>query len=112
MEFLEEVYRRFNARDIEAVLAVLHPDVTWANRWEGGYLQGREAVRSYWARQLATIDPRLEPTGFSMGADGEIVVEVRQTVRNLQGVVLADQMVRHVFTIENGLITRFDIGEA
>jgi hypothetical protein len=108
---LEQVYQRFNARDIEAVLAALHPDVTWANGMEGGHLHGREAVRSYWTRQWATIDPRVEPTGFSTGADGAIVVEVHQTVRDLSGALLVDQMVGHIFRIENGLITRFDIRE-
>jgi ketosteroid isomerase-like protein len=112
VEFLKQVYRQFNARDIEAVLAALHSDVTWANGMEGGHVHGREAVRSYWTRQWATIDPRVEPTRFSTGADGEIVVEVHQTVRDLQGAVLVDQMVGHIFRIENGLITRFDIREA
>jgi hypothetical protein len=72
---------------------------------------GREAVRSYWTRQWAMIDPHVEPTGFSSDAEGEVVVEVHQTVRALQGTVLVDQMVGHVFTLENGLITRFDIRE-
>jgi hypothetical protein len=35
VEFLEQVYQRFNARDIEAVLAALHSDVTWATAWRG-----------------------------------------------------------------------------
>jgi hypothetical protein len=109
VKLLGQVYERFNARDIEAVLAALHPDVTWANGMEGGHVHGREAVRSYWTRQWATIDPRVEPTGFSSDADGTIVVEVHQTVRDLQGAVLVDQMVGHIFTIEHGLITRFDI---
>jgi hypothetical protein len=112
VEFLKQVYERFNAHDIEAVLAALHTDVTWANGMEGGHVHGREAVRSYWTRQWAAIDPRVEPTGFSTGADGGIVVEVHQTVRDLQGAVLVDQMVGHIFRIENGLITRFDIREA
>jgi ketosteroid isomerase-like protein len=112
VEFLAQIYQRFNARDIEAVLAALHPDVTWANGLEGGYVHGRDAVRSYWTRQWATLDPRVEPTGFSVGADGEIVVEVHQTVRDLQGAVLVDQMVGHIFRIENGLITRFEIRKA
>jgi hypothetical protein len=103
VKFLRQVYERFNARDIEAVLAVLHTHVTWANGMEGGHVHGREAVRSYWIRQWAAIDPRVEPTGFSTGADGEIVVEVHQTVRNLQGAMLVDQMVGHIFRIENGL---------
>jgi ketosteroid isomerase-like protein len=80
----QKVYERFDACDIEAVLAALHTDVTWANGMEGGHVHGSEAVRSYWTRQWATIDPRVEPTGFSTGADGQIVVEAHQTVRDLQ----------------------------
>jgi ketosteroid isomerase-like protein len=112
VEFITQLYERFNARDIETVLAALHPDVMWANGMEGGHVHGREAVRSYWTRQWAAIDPRVEPTGFSTGADGETIVEVHQTVRDLQGAVLVDQMVGHIFRIEHGLITRFDIREA
>src|SRR5262249_20731684 len=112
VEFLKQVYERFNARDIEAVLAALHPDVTWANGMEGGHVYGRESVRSYWTRQWAAIDPRVEPTCFSTGVDGEIVVELHQTVRDLQGAVLAGRMVGHIFSVENCFITRFDIREA
>ncbi len=111
VEFLKQVYERLNARDIEAVLTALHPDVTWVNGMEGGHVHGREAVRSYWTRQLAAIDPLVEPTSFSTGGDGEIVAEVHQAVRDLQGAPLADQMVGHIFRIENGSITRFDIRE-
>jgi ketosteroid isomerase-like protein len=35
-ELLERLYDRFNARDMEAALATMHPDVTWANGLEGG----------------------------------------------------------------------------
>ena len=109
VELLKRVYERFNARDIDAVLAALHADVMWANGWEGGYVHGREGVRNYWTRQWAALDPHVEPTGFSTGQNTEIVVEVHQTVRDLQGAVVVDQMVGHVFRIEDGLITRFDI---
>jgi hypothetical protein len=36
MELLERLYERFNARDMEAVLATMHPDVIWPNGMEGG----------------------------------------------------------------------------
>ena len=78
MELLQRLYDRFNARDIEAVLAVLHEDVLWANGWEGGHVAGHEEVRRYWTRQWASIDPHVEPMGFSTGSRGEIVAEVCQ----------------------------------
>lgn len=106
---LKRLYNRFNARDVEAVVAVIHPDVMWANGMEGGHVRGRDAVREYWERQWETIDPQVDPVAFSFGLDGEIVIEVHQVVRDLQGTLLADQRVVHIFGIAEGLIKRFDI---
>jgi ketosteroid isomerase-like protein len=108
-ELLERLYDRFNARDMEAVLALMRENVLWANGMEGGHVHGHEGVRSYWTRQWAMIDPHVEPMGFATGSDGEIVVEVHQTVRDLAGQLLSDKTVGHVFRIEDGLIGRFDI---
>ena len=109
VKLLKRVYDRFNARDMDSVLAAMHHDVIWANGMEGGHVLGRDEVRSYWTRQWATVDPRVEPVEFSPGQEGEIVVELHQVVRDLSGNLLADKMVGHIFRIENGLIKRFDI---
>ena len=107
-QLLEYLYDRFNARDMEAVLATMHPDVIWANGMEGGHVHGHDGVRNYWTRQRAMINPHVEPAKFS-AADGATNVEVHQTVRDLKGSVLSDKMVGHIFRIEDGLIRRFDI---
>jgi ketosteroid isomerase-like protein len=108
-ELLKELYDRFNARDIEAVLATMHEQVMWANGMEGGHVRGRAGVRDYWIRQWAAIEPHVEPVGFAASADGTTLVEVHQTVRDLSGNLLSDKMVGHVFRIDHGLIKRFDI---
>jgi len=109
VELLKRVYDQFNARDMDSVLSSLHEDVIWANGMEGGHVHGCDGVRSYWKRQWAILDPHVEPTGFSRGPEGEVVVEVHQVVRDLEGNVLVDKMVGHVFQIEDGLVKRFDI---
>jgi hypothetical protein len=109
---LGRLYRQFNARDIENVLMALDEQVAWANGMEGGHIHGRTAVRDYWTRQWAMIDPTVEPIKFSRGTQGQIVVEVHQTVRDLAGQLLSDQMVGHMFHVSNGLVKRFDIREA
>jgi nuclear transport factor 2 (NTF2) superfamily protein len=109
VKLLKRVYDLFNARDMESVLAAMHQNVIWANGMEGGHVHGRDEVRSYWTRQWAMVDPRVEPVEFSSGDEGEIVVEVHQVVRDLSGNLVADKMVGHVFRIEDGLIKRFDI---
>jgi hypothetical protein len=60
-ELLSRAYAAFNARDIEAVLSMMHPDVEWPNGMEGGYVYGHNGVRAYWTRQWRLIDPLVEP---------------------------------------------------
>jgi arylsulfatase A-like enzyme len=108
-ELLSRVYELFNAREMEKVIAAMHPDVTWANGMDGGHVHGHDGVRAYWTRQWAMVDPHVEPLSFSPAPDGAILVDVHQTVRDLEGNLLADKMVGHIFRIQNGLIWRFDI---
>jgi ketosteroid isomerase-like protein len=108
-ELLKRAYDRFNARDMDAVLALMHRDVVWANALEGGHVYGHDGVRDYWTRQWAMMNSRAEPIGFSIGADGTIQVDVHLTARDFQGNLLFDQMGIHVFRIEDDLIRRFDI---
>jgi hypothetical protein len=111
-DLFEKIYSAFNARDIDAVLAVLHPDVDWPNGWEGGRMVGREAIREYWTRQWAAIDPSVEPVGFATDEAGRTVVKVHQVVRDLEGKVVVDGMVEHVYEVEDGLIKRMEIVDA
>jgi len=87
----------------------LHADVDWPNAIDGGRVRGHEQVRAYWTRQFETIDPHVEPLEFSEDDQGRTVVDVHQVVRDLDGVVIADQHLRHVYTFGGGLIARMDI---
>jgi hypothetical protein len=111
-ELLTAAYQAFNARDVETVLAMLRPDVDWPNGMEGGRVHGRDNVREYWKRQWATLNPRVEPLRFETDKTGRTVVDVHQVVRDLAGNILVDQVVQHVYTVQNGLIERMDIRTA
>src|SRR3712207_8500149 len=71
-ESLRALYRAFNARDVDTVLAAMAPDVDWPNGWQGGRVVGHDAVRRYCARQWAEIRPRVEPTGIRERPDGTV----------------------------------------
>jgi hypothetical protein len=109
VEMLKAAYAAFNARDIEAVLALMHSDVDWPNGMEGGRVFGHANVREYWRRQWAVVDPQVEPTRFEEDESARIVVDVHQVVRDIAGNILVDQMVRHAYAIHEGLIERMDI---
>jgi hypothetical protein len=102
-------YAAFNARDVDAVLAGMTPDVDWANGMTSGRVHGRDAVRAYWTAQWAELDPRVEPTRVVAAGDGRVVVDVRQVVRDRAGALLVDQTVRHVYGLRDGLVARMDI---
>ena len=110
-ELLRTVYAAFNARDIDAVLAAMTDDVDWPNAWEGGRVHGHDAVRDYWTRQWAQIDPRVEPVDIAARPDGRVAVEVDQVVRDLAGEVVASGRVVHVYELRDGLIARMDVEE-
>jgi hypothetical protein len=107
----ERIYRAFNAREIDALLDEMTDDVDWPNAWEGGRLLGREAVRDYWTRQWSEIDPAVEPVAVVTRPDDSVAVEVAQTVRSLDGSIIAENRVLHVYVLREGLIARMDVEE-
>jgi len=111
-ELLRSVYDAFNARDIDGVLAAMTQDVDWPNAWEGGRLGGHDAVRDYWTRQWAAIDPHVDPVDIGPRPDGRVAVEVQQVVRDLEGGVVAAGTVVHVYELRSGLVARMDVEEA
>ncbi|MBW4518756.1 MAG: nuclear transport factor 2 family protein [Scytolyngbya sp. HA4215-MV1] len=109
IELLRAAYAAFNARDIDVVLALMTPDVHWPKAFKGGFAHGPEAVRTYWTEQWSEINPHVNPIAFQPEDAGKILVEVHQVVRDLAGVVLADEHVGHRFTIERGLIQSMEV---
>jgi hypothetical protein len=108
---LRSLYASFNARDIDGVLAATSEDVDWPNAWEGGRVRGRRAVREYWTRQWAEIDPRVEPVSVVSRPDGRVAVHVHQIVRDLGGDVLGESDLAHVYEMKDGLVIRMTVEE-
>lgn len=109
-QLLRSAYRAFNARDIEAAVGLLHPDVDWPNAWEGGHVIGRSAVVEYWRRQFTAISSTVEPERCMNEPDGSITVDVHQVVRDAKsGELLSDSRVRHRYRFRDGLIARMDV---
>ena len=108
-DILIAAYRSFNARDIDGVLSLMDENVHWPNGWEGGYVEGHDEVRDYWTRQWEELNPNVQPVSFKKNAKGEIEVEVHQVVKDMKGNILADDVVKHVYVIEDDLIRSMEI---
>jgi hypothetical protein len=107
---IEQAYSAFNRRDIDGALALMTHDVSWPKASEGGKVVGKEEIRAYWTRQWGEFDPHVEPLAITEGEGGKVRVRVHQVVKSLQGYVLSDSEVLHVFTVNTGLIAAMDFG--
>ena len=110
-QFLQSLYTAFNQGEIETIISVMHPDVKWANGVEGGFVYGTDAVREYWINQYKVIQVQLETLKFETDENNRNVVTVHQIVRDLQGNLLVDTTIKQIFTIEDSLISLYEIGE-
>ncbi len=103
-ELIHKVYSAFNARDIDSVFLYMKKDVHWPNGWEGGYVEGQDAVRKYWTRQWKELNPGVEPVSVNRNENGEIEVVVHQLVKDNGGHIMFDGIIKHIYTFEDGLI--------
>jgi hypothetical protein len=108
---IEQAYSAFNKRNIDGALALMTRDVSWPKASEGGKVVGKEEIRAYWTRQWREFDPHVEPLAMTEENGGKIRVRVHQLVKSLQGDVLSDSEVLHVFTMNSGLIAAMDLGD-
>src|SRR4051812_23202320 len=106
---LKRIYNTFNQRNIDDTLSVMHPEVDWPNGMEGGIEHGHNAVRNYWTRQWTMINPRVVPIDFTKENDGRIKVTVHQVVHDLNGKLLVDQNIFHVYEFEDDLVKSMEI---
>ena len=108
---IEQAYSAFNQRNIDSALALMTEDVSWPRASEGGKVVGKEEIRAYWTRQWSEFDPHVEPLAMTKQDGGKVSVRVHQLVKSLQGDVLSDSEVLHVFTVKSGLIAAMDLGD-
>ncbi len=108
-EVLMQMYRAFNERDIEGATEFLAPEVDWPNATTGGRERGRAAVRAYWEKQWQETDPRVEPLQIDIGTDGKAHVRVHQFIRALDGAILEDRKVEHIYTFDGAFIAGMDV---
>lgn len=106
---LRMAYDRFNAKDIDGVLALLDPDVEWPDVLNATVLHGTEAVRRYWQSQFDAFSPRVVPHEFVEDGDS-VVVAVEQQVSDLAGNPLGPPVrISHRFTFSGAVITRMEV---
>src|ERR1700677_4860761 len=109
---IAQAYSAFNQRDIDGALALMRENVSWPKASEGGRVVGKEEIRAYWTRQWKGVESHVEQLEIIDQKGGMTDVKVHQLVKSLNGDILSDGEVWHVYTIANGLIERMDLKES
>ena len=108
--FLQDLYKNFNDRKIDLVISKMTGDVKWANGMDGGYVHGHDAVKDYWTRQFTMVSSKVSPLEIEAGKD-IVKIKVHQVVHDLNGNLLADEFVYHIFHLQENKIAVFEISE-
>jgi len=72
-------------------------------------VSGHDEIRAYWTRQWREINPTVEPVAFDQRPDGTFEVTVHQIVKDLQGNLIFDGEIKHIYTVKDDLLRKMDI---
>lgn len=108
---VERLYDANQRRDFGAFRALVHPHLEWPDLTRGGALDSPEAVRDYWAYNDRALRIEMTPVKVELDDAGRIVVLANQVVWNLAGKLWSDLMVRHRYTLRDGLFWRLEVLE-
>jgi limonene-1,2-epoxide hydrolase len=103
---LEDLYRAFNQRDVDGVLANMGPGVEWPNAETGGVVTGHDALRAYLTALWKKADTIIEPVRIDVDAAGRARVRVDQLVRSRDGKVLDHSQFEHLYEFNGPFISR------
>lgn len=108
---LTRLYEAFNRKDIEAVVAYLHPEIDWPNLFGEERLHGRDALRTMWREQFSRINPEATPISFTEQPDGGLKVEIAYVVRTLDGKLFTEELATNIYRFRDGLVLSMDWGD-
>lgn len=105
---VERLYEAFRHRDLAAVFELLAPDIEIVQSPElpwGGRYRGHAGAREFFARLGAALDSTLVIDRF-VDAGDEVVAVGRTQGRTRAGERRYDVPIAHVWTVQDGLLTR------
>ncbi|PVM93781.1 nuclear transport factor 2 family protein [Caulobacter endophyticus] len=103
--------RHFDAtrrRDLETVVAQLHPDIAFADVLEGGQIVGIEAARGYFERQFAMAGVDISLMRVRRQTDGWVHADVEIALRRPDGRLWSQNLAVIAYLIRDDLIVGID----
>ena len=108
-QVVREAYECFGRGDIPSLLELLSDDVDWESPGilpVGGNYRGHDGVGEFFTT-VAERWPELDVSPDDLVADGDYVVSLGHARGQLAGGDTAEYDFSHVFTVQDGKVTRF-----
>ena len=102
------LFDAFNARDLDAAKALIHPDADWPDVFSEGRIQGRDQILAMWSQQFRQFSPECFLIEMTALPDGRRRVRTNHVVRNLDGRIFTDEQATMTYKFRDGLIVRID----
>jgi ketosteroid isomerase-like protein len=114
VEIGREMVDAFDRRDLDALLALVRPDVEWDDTegWPGirGIYRGRAGVREWWDAALEVWDSvHAEVEEITEGSDGRVFLGALGTFRGGASGVETEARAWYVLWLVNGKIARWKL---
>lgn len=91
-------------RDVEAVMAMMHPAARFEDFLDGGEITGPTAVRAFYQRLFETLAPDLGLIAVTTQPDGRVLVELQVATHDKSGHVWSETRSQARYTLVDGLI--------
>jgi len=102
------LFDAFNARDLDAARALIHPEADWPDVFSEGRLHGRDQILAMWSEQFRQFSPECFLIEMTALPDGRRRVRTNHVVRNLEGKIFTDEQATMTYKFRDGLIARID----
>ena len=91
-------------RDIEAVMALMHPQARFEDFLEGGEITGSTVVRAFYERLFDTLAPELDVIAITIQPDGRMRADIQVATHDRSGHVWSDTRSYALYAVVEGLI--------
>jgi hypothetical protein len=106
---IKKAYEAFNSQDIKSAITTFHENIEFQKEFNGNYLKNQNQIIEHWTNGWKEFSVKDKPINIIERTDNKFEVTVHQIVKDKQGKILSDGILKHIFTIQDNLLLRLDI---
>lgn len=99
-------------RDIEAAMAMTHPEAEFVDFLEGGHLTGSAAIRAFYQRLFDTLAPDFDLIAVTLQSDGRMRAEMQVATHDRSGQLWSDTRSYAFYAVVDGLVRSIELQAA